>query len=668
MNALIKPLVLLVLVVTSKTLSAQSTDLQNPPKEELVVFTNRSVFIPLEELEVAISIIPSQEYWVSRVAYIELLDPGNQPVVQTKVELYEGKGNATLYLPSYLKSGVYTLLVYTQWQKNFGMESITQRKITLLNPFTSIPKSLFQEKKSQDSLYAELFVSKEQLVTGRTQSIAYQIKNKLGEIVPGQLRIVNNSETIMDIKSERGYGVFEFAPKEGADHSLVIIDENGKLFLTNMEESIKAISNLTSGVTDSAIRVSAKMVLNKLSFKPREKIWLTLSSDQPMNVTLIIQKNRPLEDETRNLVSHFFGAINPFFKAEWPLSKGTEHFFSVRLRKTAPQITQLIQFSPDFRGELIEGKLHSQNGDPTGNQNFFLTSIGDDYRAYQVTTNSEGAFKVSLDPRFGADQLIFSGVGNFKVETDSSFLGQYSFVESESLQLQNVDIKDWLVEKSEQVQIHSIYTDKEIETVRAKSFFDSDKQTFYLDDYVRFPTMTDHIVEYIPLVTIRKINGQREFYIRNINNRTGDINKVLVTLNGIVCSDEEILNFNPLLIERIEIYQRQFHIGSNVFHGALSFFTYPDQYISQNQFGSVSKPHVRVQNVKSIKTMEPQDLRKPDMRTQLAWEPHLSIDKVASHHTYYASDIPGTYTATIVGISGSRYVFETIEFTVTEYD
>src|SRR5690606_6567605 len=222
--------------------------------------------------------------------------------------------------------------------------------------------------------------------------------------------------------------------------------------------------------------------------------------------------------------------------------------------KTISQNTPLIKFLPDFRGELVEGTLHSLNGKPKGNQEFFLTSIGDEEHVYQATTNSEGAFKVSLDPRFGADRLIFSGVGNFKVETDSSFLGQYNFVESEPLQLQNVDIKDWLIEKSEQVQIQSIYTDKRIEAVQSKSFFDSrDKQTFYLDDYVRFPTMTDHIVEYIPLVTIRKINGQREFYIRNINNRTGDINKVLVTLNGIVCSDEEILNFNPIEIGRAHV-------------------------------------------------------------------------------------------------------------------
>lgn len=647
-----------VMVTLAESLYAQSPDLANLPSEELVVFLNRTAFIPGEELEVAISAhVSPQQFLISRVAYLELLDPNNQPAIRLKTELYEGQGSAVLYLPSYLKSGVYTLLVYTKWQRNFGVEAITKRKITLLNPYAVIPKNLFEKTKSQDSLFVQFFSK-----IGEDGSIAYEIKNKEGEIVPGQLKIIKESETLVDIKSQDGYGTIDFSPKENESYSVALIDKESNLHLSNFElnsrlSAAKEFKNFN--------RIEAKLLLNKLAFKPREEINLTVSSGEPINVTLVIQKQQPLENEGHNLTNHFFGPVTPFIKTQWPLGELTRQFLSMRSGRVTNQIIPGFKFLPDFRGELVEGTFLGQNGESTANHRFHLTTIGESHKVYSATAKPDGTFKISLDPMYPADQLIFSGANNLTVSLDSAFLNNYDFVERVPLQLQKTDIQSWLVEKSQQVQIQSIYENRNSEPSLIEGFFaDKDKLTYRLDDYARFPTMADHIIEYIPAVTIRKMDNRREFFVRNMDNRTGDMNKALVTLNGIVCGDEDILNFDPLKIERIEIYPQQFAIGGEVFAGAIGFFTFADAYLPADQFGSTTKSYVRVQPRTELTSPEPPVDTKPDLRTQLAWVPHMLVSQQTRSLTYYTSDVPGTYVVTIVGVQGSNYVYETLEFTV----
>ncbi|MCB0490605.1 MAG: hypothetical protein KDC99_19170, partial [Cyclobacteriaceae bacterium] len=318
--------VLCVLLTLSESVWAQSPDLANLPEEELVVFLNRSAFIPGEELEVAISAhISPQTFLISRVAYLEFLDPNNQPVLQSKAELYEGKGSATLYLPSYLKSGVYTLLVYTQWQRNFGVETITQRKITLLNPYAAIPKSLFEKVKNQDSLFARFFSN-----DSEGGSIAYEIKNQESEIVPAQLKIINDSETLVDIKSQDGYGTINFVPKSDISYSVALIDNKRNVHLSSFEMTAQVSSG--KDIKDFS-RLEAKLSLDKLTFKPREEIKLTISTDQPISATLVIQKKQPLENKDYNLISHFFGPVTPFIKTQWPVNDSTKQFLTIKSGK-----------------------------------------------------------------------------------------------------------------------------------------------------------------------------------------------------------------------------------------------------------------------------------------------------------------------------------------------
>ena len=54
------------------------------------------------------------------IAYVEILNKDQKPVMQARVGLLEGTGNGTFLIPSNIPSGNYMLRAYTSWMKNFS--------------------------------------------------------------------------------------------------------------------------------------------------------------------------------------------------------------------------------------------------------------------------------------------------------------------------------------------------------------------------------------------------------------------------------------------------------------------------------------------------------------------------------------------------------------------
>ena len=80
------------------------------------------------------------ELELSRVAFIELLNNRNMPILRKKVLLENGTGEGEFVLPTYLGSGIYTLLTYTNWLKNFGEKSFHSQRIVIINPDQGLPQ------------------------------------------------------------------------------------------------------------------------------------------------------------------------------------------------------------------------------------------------------------------------------------------------------------------------------------------------------------------------------------------------------------------------------------------------------------------------------------------------------------------------------------------------
>ncbi|MDP4222898.1 MAG: hypothetical protein Q8868_06240 [Bacteroidota bacterium] len=71
----------------------------------------------------------------SIIAYVELLNPWNTPVVQRRFHLSAGRGEGSFILPDSLSSGTYTVRAYTSHMKNFLPDNCFMQNIEIYNPF-----------------------------------------------------------------------------------------------------------------------------------------------------------------------------------------------------------------------------------------------------------------------------------------------------------------------------------------------------------------------------------------------------------------------------------------------------------------------------------------------------------------------------------------------------
>ena len=74
-----------------------------------------------------------------KLAYVELLNQYNRPVVRESILLDNGFGPGQFILPDSLSSGTYTLRAYTSRMKNFLPENCFMKEIKIYNVLSKKP-------------------------------------------------------------------------------------------------------------------------------------------------------------------------------------------------------------------------------------------------------------------------------------------------------------------------------------------------------------------------------------------------------------------------------------------------------------------------------------------------------------------------------------------------
>jgi hypothetical protein len=137
-------ILLAAIILFCLTISGQESDDQSVaqyPAEEIQVHLTQTFLFPGEVLGFRIyctnPMYPELE--LSRIAFVELVSDRNTSVLRKKILLEHGSGGGELILPDDLNSGIYTVLAYTNWLKNFGEESFHRQNIMIINPDQATP-------------------------------------------------------------------------------------------------------------------------------------------------------------------------------------------------------------------------------------------------------------------------------------------------------------------------------------------------------------------------------------------------------------------------------------------------------------------------------------------------------------------------------------------------
>lgn len=157
---------------------------------------------------------------VSKLAYVEILNNEQKPVLQAKLSLDSGMGSGSLYLPATLNSGLYTVRAYTNWMKNFSPDFYFEKPITIINSLRS-PNVPAVPARRYD---IQFFPEGGYMVDELPGKIAFKIVDQSGKGMDCKGFIVSSTnDTVTAFAPLRfGIGKFNLTPKTGITYKAIV--------------------------------------------------------------------------------------------------------------------------------------------------------------------------------------------------------------------------------------------------------------------------------------------------------------------------------------------------------------------------------------------------------------------------------------------------------------
>lgn len=196
-------------------------------QEKVVLKTDRDIYVGGESMWLTVNCYNSNENVfspISKVAYIELLNQANSPVLQLKMLLPSEGTSCLVHLPDTLSTGNYLIRSYTNWMRNLNPELYFSKKIVIINPFVAnkYPEKEFAFGRDTVLYYFEgdqaVFENNNQMLirtidqSGQGISVPASIFSPEGEIV---------SELVTD---KNGFSKIDFKPTIVGDYQFKFTD------------------------------------------------------------------------------------------------------------------------------------------------------------------------------------------------------------------------------------------------------------------------------------------------------------------------------------------------------------------------------------------------------------------------------------------------------------
>jgi hypothetical protein len=208
--------------------------------EKLYVHTDKNFYLAGELLWFKIYNVDGAQYQpadLSKIAYVEILDKDNKPVMQAKISLSKGKGNGSFYLPVSVNSGNYKLRAYTNWMKNFSTAYYFEKPVTIVNTLKTLttPAADTTTKRYRVAFFPE----GGNLVKEATSKVAFQVTDPFGKGIDCKgIVLSEKNDTLVNFQSRRfGMGHFMFTPAGTQLYKAVITLPDGRTITQNLPQA-----------------------------------------------------------------------------------------------------------------------------------------------------------------------------------------------------------------------------------------------------------------------------------------------------------------------------------------------------------------------------------------------------------------------------------------------
>lgn len=209
---------------------------QNTLQEKVFLHLDRTFYVGGETMWLKVYVMDGYFHHaldLSKVVYVDVLDRNQQPVIQTKISMVDGKGNGSFPIPASLDSDNYTVRAYTNWMKNFSPDFYFHQTISIVNVFQRLEE---KNKNQSNAIDVQFFPEGGELVEGVKSKVAFKVVDASGKGISFTGRVLSQSgETVATFQPLKfGMGHFMFTPTAREHYRAVIREESGKLTSTEL--------------------------------------------------------------------------------------------------------------------------------------------------------------------------------------------------------------------------------------------------------------------------------------------------------------------------------------------------------------------------------------------------------------------------------------------------
>ncbi len=334
------------------------------------------------------------------------------------------------------------------------------------------------------------------------------------------------------------------------------------------------------------------------------------------------------------------------------------------------QVTDTLEFSgqwiPEYEGHIVTGRFVPE---PQEKLLANLALVGNDIRYTNGQLNAQtGTVSFYTAGIFGKQQAVTSAIPPSYEKLPYRVDLLTPFDESLPLSLPVMKIypdRKTLLERYTGVQIREKIDNDSLEVpirFSRPSFFQP-SISYDLDEYTRFATVSETILEFIKNVSVNKVNGKRTI---GVYSKFGL--KALVLLDGIPVYDhEDILRYNPMFLKKIDIYNGYYTFGDENFEYIVSFVTHEYnlpfyQLSSESQLFSYDFPQLPSPfEIPDYSIDRIRNSGKPDFRHTLYWNPSVTFTSGNPVNLFfYTSDLCGEFKVSVEGITTDGEIIRSI--------
>ena len=313
--------------------------------------------------------------------------------------------------------------------------------------------------------------------------------------------------------------------------------------------------------------------------------------------------------------------------------------FTAEARRVGPKSFD-NSILPEYEGEIIHGHItgFSEEMMPKLMGKFaFISTPSTKSDVYSSVIDPDGKVAFFTGNIYGTKEYICEIEGidpslNCFIELESPFVNAQ--VAAPKKLRMSESLREPLLARSVAMQIERHFTSDTLLdplSVRQCGLFGSHEIVYVLDDYTRFTTMEEVLIEFVSEMRARRrSDGSRDIQIRLDNGTLPSFSSMptLMLLDGVPVFDQQkIMDYDPLLVESIHIYPQTYYIGSRSYEGIANFITYKHN-LPGFQFGG----NVRVVDFQGVSwptSYTGQALRDeegyPDYRQTIYWHPLLTL-------------------------------------------